>query len=266
MKILILFFIPLFLIVCKSTPVVEEVKPDYIEHDQKKFYPYQHPKAAPMISQIKDFESKVTSFSGDFKMRIKTGTDLSETNLLNGKILFDKGSGKVKIQLMEPFLGFILTQILANANTIQIKSAGTSGIRTQRMGDITILDPKTGKPVTIPFPAIYHTIAFNLVKEFQANTSYFSPDESRVLVNKNLDTYQYVFTPEGLDALDYTSGETKIKAISKVEQKNLESFHPPIRISTRVKDKTTNEDTGLVEIKYTNIKKESQIPDSEFQF
>jgi hypothetical protein len=262
-----LFAIVIFILVACRTPEPKEdiVVPSYIEHEQKKFYLYTDKKSKPLIDRLLGFETQVSSFYGEFMMRIKSGENLSESNILKGKIIFDKTSGKVKIQLMEPFFGMIVTQVLTDSNMVKIKSAGQK-LHTQPMGDIGILDPKTGKLIQIPFPVIYHSISYNFIKDFQTGQSYFSPEENRVLVKKETEVYQYVFLASGLDSLDYSSSNSKLKAIAQVDERKEDIFHPPIKISTRVKDTLTNKDTGLIEIKYTNVRKVDTVPLSEFQF
>ena len=255
-KLLSLFLLSIYFISCKTSPEIVESKPDYIELEQKKFYAFNEKLSQPLIQKIRKIQTTSTSFKGNFVMKIRSGKNLSESNVLKGSIDFQKATGRVKIQRMEPFFGMIVSTIEADKNSIFIKSAGQAPHK-QTMGDIQMIDPASGKTITIPFPVIYYSISLNFLDEFKQGTSFFSPTENRVLVKTpEEDIYQYVFSDTGLEALEYKANKKNVKAISRVTQKDKDNLHPPKEIGTRVTELDKGVDIGIIDIKYTKIIRE----------
>jgi hypothetical protein len=123
---------------------------------------------------------------------------------------------KVKIQLLDPFFGAILSQILANPNTIKIRQGGNDKLHVQKMGDIVIQDPSTGKIFRIPFPIIFYSIALDFTTEFTSEGSMLNPSEKKVKVVRNTDEYLYMFYDYGLESLEYISKDKNLQAKAKL--------------------------------------------------
>ena len=244
----------------------EILNPDGTKTVQRQFLKYSDPKSKPLVDLIESLERNSISFSGDFSMKIQTGEKLRESNNLNGKIYFDKLTSKVKIQLMEPFFGLIVSQIISDSENIQIKSSGRDGIHSQKMGDLYLVDPATRKQIIIPYPVIYFSIVQNFSTEFKSQNSQLSPLENRVFVKRGEDEYTYFFYDKGLASLELFSKLKNLKAISMVPENYRKGDNPPLRIITKVTDIYTSQETTLVEIQYKNIRKGILIPESTFNF
>ena len=200
LRILLSISIILFLGFCKTDK--ENIKdPDYTDSKQAQNLKYNDPRAKSLVEIVERLEKNSVSFTGEFSMKIQSGENLREVNNVNGKIFFDRPTGKVKIQLMEPFFGLIISQIISDSNTIRIKSSGQEKIYEQPMGDIHMVDPTSRKPIVIPYPIIYFTIAQNFIEEFKSDKSYLSPADKRVLVKRGNDEYKYTFYDKGLASL-----------------------------------------------------------------
>ena len=241
-------------------------KPDFDDTSQTQNLKYKDPRAKSLVEIVEKLEKESTSFTGEFSMKILSGDKLKEANTVNGKMFFDKSSGKVKIQLMEPFFGLIISQIISDSANIRIKSSGQEKIHEQPMGDIHIVDPTSRRPIVIPYPIIYFTIAQNFIEEFKSEKSYLSPSEKRVLVKRGADEYKYFFYENGLASLEYLSEEKNIKAICQVPEQYRTGGHPPGRLTTRVTDISQNVDTSQVDIQYKNVKRNVNIPANTFNF
>ena len=259
-----LTYLLIIFINCISTDEKQFI-PELNGGSQKQFYKYTDPKAKDLVRLVEDLENSSVSFTGEFSMKINSGENLKDSNSLKGKIYFDKSSGKVKIQLMEPFFGLIISQLISDGNSIQIKSSGSSNITTLRMGDILLTDPTTRKNIIIPYPVIHYSIVQNFSKEFKSNPTYLSPDEKKILVKKKSDDeYYYTFYEKGLESLEVYSKEKDLRAIATVPENYRKSDHPPSRIITRVTDRN-KKDTSRVDIQYTNIKKSVEISPQIFK-
>lgn len=265
-RLLIIFIFVLLFNSCSSEQTKETVKPEFIQEKQERFLKYTDKRSLPLIELVKNLETKVSSFRGEFTMKIQSGPGLSQKNNLKGEILFDKESKQVKIVIMDNFFGFVLSQVIANPKIIQVRSSLENKQFTQPMGDIRVKDNSTNKTITIPFHIIYYSILFDFDEEFKKENSFFSPNENRVQVKRGTDEYQYVFSETGLDILEYNSPNNNIKAVATATKKDPKGLHPPLKMSTRVTDISSQKDTGLVEIEYKKIIRKGKIPNSEFRF
>jgi len=230
--------------------------------DSKGFFKPNDKRSLTFLEFVKDLEVKSSSFTADFSLKIVTA---SETNNINGKIFYEKEGKKVKIQLLDPFFGAILSQILANPNQIKIKQGGNDKLHVQKMGDIVLQDPNTGKLFRIPFPIIFYSIALDFTTEFTSEGSMLNPSEKKVKVVRNTDEYLYVFYDSGLESLEYISKDKNLQAKAKVSESSKKGTHPPEKILTRVSEINTGKNISQVDIVYKNIKRALKIPDKEFQ-
>lgn len=260
-----LFLIGLFILVNCSLfqNKLPEEKVEFTESlDNKGFFKPEDKRSISFLEFVKDLEEKSSSFTSEFSLKIVTG---NETNAINGKIFYEKEGKKVKIQLLDPFFGAILSQILANPNTIKIKQGGNDKLHVQKMGDIVIQDPSTGKLFRIPFPIIFYSIALDFTAEFTSRESLLNPSEKKVKVTRNSDEYLYVFYDSGLESLEYRSPDKNLQAKAKVSELAKKGTHPPERILTRVSEITSGKNISQVDIVYKNIKRTTKISDKEFQ-
>ena len=260
---LILFFLIIFINCNTFQKKATEETVEFSEVlDSKGFFKPNDKRSLTLLEFVKDLEVKSSSFTADFSLKIVTG---SETNNINGKIFYEKEGKKVKIQLLDPFFGAILSQILANPNLIKIKQGGNDKLHVQKMGDIVLQDPNTGKLFRIPFPIIFYSIALDFTSEFTSEGSMLNPSEKKVKVVRNTDEYLYMFYDSGLESLEYISKDKNLQAKAKVSESSKKGTHPPERILTRVSEINTGKNISQVDIVYKNIKRAMKIPDKEFQ-
>ena len=262
------YFLLLILLVtyfnCKEKPL-EKVEYETEKKTEKKAkVTIADPATKPLIDLIKNLEASANSFSAEFKMKIQSGENLEQLDKLNGQMFFDKNSGKVKIQLADPFFGLILTQVVSDNKTIKIKMAGMDKIQTQPMGDIKIQDPKTQKIHTIPFSVIYISISRKFLEEFSTGETTFDMENRIVTVNKADEEYRYKFDETNLQNLELFSKPKNIKAVASVIEKDSKNLHPPKKLGTRVTRMSDNVDTNRIEIEYLKVKRMQKIPQSVF--
>lgn len=250
---------------CKSGDVKEEAV-DYAEDSKDGFFGLADKRNTEFLAFTQKLESESGSFSGDFKMQIKSGEGLNTTNNLEGKVFFDKGTKRVKIELLIPILGWKLSQIISDGEKISIQSAGESKVHNQPMGDIIILDPNTRKKIPIPFPVIYHSLTLNFSEGFKSTNTKMNPTDKKVKVIRGSDEYLYAFYEGGLDSLEFKSNQKNLQAKCKVPDSARQGAHPPPRMLTRVTEISTGKDYSTVDVQYKNMKKMSSIPGSVFQF
>lgn len=251
-----------FTVFCTDKSAIKEDVVYSEESGLKGFNLLSSPKNEDFRSFLSELEKNSSSFTSDFSMKIQTGADISN---LNGVIFFDKTKEKLKIQLQDPFFGMIVSQILSDASTIKIKSAGKSDIHSQPMGDIRISDPSNGKKVvTVPFKVIFHMIALNFQKEIQEKKAFVKKETRTLKLVQDSEEFIYEFHDKGLKSIEYIGSGTQAK--SSVPEKFQSAKHPPLVMITRVTDKSTGRESGLVEIKMKNLSQKNSIPASVFQF
>lgn len=250
---------------CVERPI-KEPQPEFTDNKIKEQYKFNDPRSKVLQNMIENIEKNSQSFQGEFSMKIRNGENLRDVNSLNGKIFFDKNTSKVKIQLMEPFFGLIISQIISDPETIKIKSSGKDNIHTQKMGDLYLTDPTTKKQIIIPFPIIYYSIVGDFTKNFQNSNSSFSPSENKVKIIKDGEDLTYTFYDKGLLSLELFAKLKNLKAISEVPANFRNGDNPPLRIITVVTDIYTSKETNQVDIQYKNIKKNVTLSESIFTF
>ncbi len=263
----ILFSLILILQNCScSEGTIKDTQPTFSNNKIKESYKFNDSRSKGLLNLIDTIEKSSQSFQGEFSMKIKNGENQRDINNLNGKIFFDKNTSRVKIQLMEPFFGLIISQIISDEETIKIKSSGRDNIHTQKMGDLFLTDPATRRQIIIPFPIIYYSIVQNFSKNFMNENSYFSPSENKVKVIKDGEDLTYTFYEKGLISLELFAKLKNLKAISEVPLNFRTGENPPLRVITIVTDIYTSKETNHVDIQYKNLKKNVIIPQSIFTF
>jgi hypothetical protein len=264
----ILQFVILGLYNCKKE-IVNEAIPQELEYEDsssnKSFLPPSNKKVEPFLKNIDEIESKLESFEGDLNLKI-IRYDVQEKLNISGKIFFEKEGKKLKIQLFDPFFGMIISQILADPFSIQIKGAGNDKIFSQGMENFMIKDPQTNREFRIPFPVIFQIISLNFRNEFTKPDTLINPAERKVKIKKNTDEFHYTFIDEGLDSLEYFSPEKNFQTKTKISETNQKGVHPPNKILTRITDITQSKDLSLVETNLKNLKKVKKIDDKIFRF
>lgn len=255
-RILFLVLIVLF-VSCQSTEVED---PNFLGKAEGKYLPAKDTSSQTFLKQVLEKNPNFPSFKSDFSMQIQTFIPKKENVYLDGKVYFSKETKQIKIQLMDQFFGMVFSELIANADQIQLKPTSTKEIQTLPMGDILIQDPNTGKKYTIPFPVIYSYLTGNYIDEIQNQKARFNTNDSRVYLTKLDGEYEYFFQDGNLDRLELTSNKRGLKAIAIVKS-NQKQTHPPKEITTKVISLDTEKENVLIQIKL----KKSQITEVSSQ-
>ncbi|TGL02235.1 hypothetical protein EHQ43_17910 [Leptospira bouyouniensis] len=253
----VIFVFILFFGSCQSTEVED---PNFLGKAEGKYLPAKDTSSQTFLKQVLDKNPDFPSFKSDFSMQIQTFVPKKDNVYLDGKVYFSKETKQVKIQLMDSFFGMVFSELIANADQIQLKPTSTKEIQTLPMGDILIQDPNSGKKYTIPFPVIYSYLTGNYINEIQNQKARFNTNDSRVYLTKQDGEYEYFFTEGNLDRLELTSGKRGLKAIAIVKS-NQKQTHPPKEITTKVVSLDTEKENVLIQIKL----KKSQITEVSSQ-
>ncbi|TGL46793.1 hypothetical protein EHQ59_17315 [Leptospira kemamanensis] len=252
MMIRILFiFLTVTFLSCVSAEVED---PNFLGKAEGKYLPSKDTSSQAFLNQVLEKNPNFPSFRSDFSMQIQTFVPKKENVNLDGKVYFAKDTKQIKIQLMDSFFGMVFSELIANADQIQIKPTSTKEIQTLPMGDILIQDPGTGKKYSIPFPVIYSYLTGNYINEIQNQKARFNTSDGRVYLTKQDGEYEYFFREGSLDRLELTSGKRGLRAIALVKT-NGTQVHPPKEITTKVVSLDTEKENVLIQIKL----KKSQI-------
>ncbi|WCL48316.1 hypothetical protein [Leptospira sp. GIMC2001] len=252
MKLFLLIQIVFLLTHCVSLSSPEPDSIEFAEGRQINYYKMSDKRNQKFLQEITGIQDKHQSFISSFSLRIDRVHPNKENFNADGKIWFLKETGQVKIQLMDNFFGMIFSEVLATPNQIQVKTAKENKIFTQPMDDLSIMDPSKGKAITIPFPVIYYAITGAFIEEFQANPSFFSPEERRTLVKKNGDEFDYFFEEGRLQSIEWTSTRKGMKAISKAEGK---ISIPPEFLATKIVELGSDKETVFIQTKLRSIQR-----------
>ncbi|AVQ11964.1 Uncharacterized protein XB16_1634 [Leptospira santarosai] len=255
-NILMLF---LFFGECVTTPIEEISFPD---KGNLKFLSSKNPEAARVLKSVRDLETKNSSYSGEFSMRIENFIPKKESFSADGKILYDKPSGKMYIELSDPFFGMIVSRVFTDGNSIRIKTAN-EGTRIFPMGDILFKEPSGKKQSTIPFPVLYSLLSNNSSGLAGTDPTFVNLSEKAILVKKPGEDVTFWMTDFGISSVELLSKKNNLKAITKVQ--GTVSFPPKITI-TRIVEPKTNLDWNKIEIKMKRVVLSETIPASKFQF
>ncbi|AXX15966.1 hypothetical protein [Leptospira borgpetersenii] len=244
---------------CTTTQIEEISFPD---KGNLKFLSSKNPEAARVLKSVRDLETKNSSYSGEFSMRIENFIPKKESFSANGKILYDKPSGKMYIELSDPFFGMIVSKVYTDGNSIRIKTAN-SGTQILPMGDILFKDPSGKKQSTIPFPVLYSLLSNNSSGLAGNDPTFVNLSERAILVKKPGEDITFWMTDSGISSVELLSQKSNLKAITKIQ--GTVSFPPKITV-TRIVEPKTNLDQNKIEIKMKKIALFETIPDSKFQF
>nr|WP_100765720.1 hypothetical protein [Leptospira ellisii]PJZ91347.1 hypothetical protein CH379_19165 [Leptospira ellisii] len=255
-----IFFVYSILIMNCTAPQIEEVS--FPDKGNLKFLPAKNVQAAQILKAVRDLENKNTSYSGEFSMRIENFVPKKESFSADGKILYDKPSGKMYIELADPFFGMIVSRVFTDGNWIHIKTANAQ-TQILPMGDIVFKDPSGKKQSTIPFPVLYSLLSNNSTGLAGSDPTYVNLSERAILVKKPGEDVTFWTTETGIASVELLSKKSNLKAITKV--KGAVSF-PPKTTVTRIVEPGSNADQNRIEITMKRISISDTIPASKFQF
>lgn len=247
---------------CRSAEIAEE---SFADKAKQGYYPKTSPQAKELLKELEPIFLKYTSFQGEFSMQIQTQSPNKQNVFLDGRIFLSQESGKIKIQLMDNFMGLMFSELIASKDRIEIKASQSPKPISQPMGDILLVDPNTGKPILMPFPIIYQYLTGDFRKEIESPKARFHSLEKRILLDRNDGQYEYFFNKDGLERIELLSELRGIRAFSSVKEKDPENLHPPKSILTKVSSLKDEKETAMVLIKMKKVKRTS-IPESVFQF
>lgn len=239
---------------------IKEITPEEVEFteiDRTKYYPFQHPKNQGWIENIKKIQENHQAFFADFSLRIDRYHPKKETFYSDGKIYYSKNTNNLKIQLMDSFFGMVFSEILADKETIKIKSSKDEAIKSQPMGDILLFDPSKNKDITIPFPVIYYFIQGNFFDDFSKNPTYLSPEERKVIVNRGSDRFIYYFSENFLQSIEWKSPYQNTSAIAKLVGK---PTFPPNHLVTKILEDGRDKEVMMIVIQLKNIQRKEPNP------
>jgi hypothetical protein len=239
---------------CNSLQSPEPDSIEFIEKDQVRFYKYNDKKNKLFIEEILAFQGKHESFIANFSIRIDRITPKKESFNADGKIWFLKETGQVKIQLMDNFFGLVFSEVLATSDEIQVKTSQDEKIHKQKMGDLMLYDPGKKKPIVLPFPVIYYYITGEYNKEFQNNPTFMNSEARRVQVKKKEDLFEYFFDKDGLSALEWSSTNKGVKAISIPNGKRT---IPIESLLTKIVEVEQDKEQVIIQTKMRSIQKKS---------
>ncbi|XDD48777.1 outer membrane lipoprotein carrier protein LolA [Leptospira sp. WS92.C1] len=260
LKLHFLFLIAfVFLSECTTTQIEEISFPD---KGNLKFLPAKNAQAALVLKSVRELEEKNTSYSGEFSMRIENFVPKKESFSADGKIFYDQPSGKMYIELSDPFFGMIVSRVFTDGVSIRIKTASNAP-QVLPMGDIVFTDPSGKKQSTIPFPILYSLLSNNSSGLAGKDPIYVNLSEKAILVKKPGEDVTFWMTDFGIVSVELLSKKSNLKAITKVQ--GTVSF-PPKTTITRIVEPNTNLDRNKIEIRMKKVTLSQTIPDSKFQF
>jgi len=230
---------------CAGIQEIEEA--DFISGQKIRYYSSLHPESVKMIQRIRANEEK-RSYQALYDMKIVTEYPVKKNFSAKVKVVSDPGSMKVRIFLMDPFFGMVFSQVIADENTISIKSG--DNIDKIPMGDLVLNDPKTERKIVIPFTVIYSFLVSRPLRELQNHPAFYNNAAEMCTVRKPGEKFTYQFYEGRLRAVELFSEKTGTRAIAAVEN----SVFPPTSLSAKVVDNRLNRQKDLVMLKRRSIR------------
>lgn len=259
---LIFLWFLVFTYSCKTADIAEE---NFSDKARSGYFPKNSGPARELLRELEPIFSKYNSFQGDFSMQIQTTSPNKQNVFLDGRIYLSQESGKVKIQLMDNFMGLLFSELIATKERIEIKAAQSPKPISQPMGDILLVDPNSQKPILMPFPIIYQYLTGDFRKEIESPKARFQAQEKRIFLERQDGQYEYFFSENSLERIELVSEVRGIRAFSSVKEKEVGNLHPPKSILTKVSSLKDEKETAMVLIKMKKVKR-GLVPDSVFQF
>ncbi|EPG75969.1 putative lipoprotein [Leptospira fainei serovar Hurstbridge str. BUT 6] len=218
---------------------------------------------AKFLDEVRKLEDAGSSYTGDFEIRIQNFVPKKDIFSLNGKIYYDKPSGKMQIELTDRLFGISVSKVYTDGELIRIKTATQDKIHEQPMDDIIIADPNGGKQTVVPFPVIYHLLSNRNVKLFQPDRTLVHPKEGIILVRKSGEEWTYYVTDKGIATVEWNSSRKNVKALTSVQ--GTVEFPPKLTL-TRIVSREDGSDQNRIEIKMKRTSRTENIASSLFGF
>ena len=253
----------LFIILLTSciSPGIEEI--EFLSGNKIQYLPFATKQSQSFLAELKKLDYKPESYIASFKMQIQSFHPEKRNFNAKGKVFFQKETGKIKIQLMDSFFGMIFSQIISDSKSMELKTAGQDKTQKMPMGDIQILDPKSGKLIVIPFQVIYEFLSLGHLNLLTDKNNFFSHEEKRILSVFPDKKLIYQFDKTGLLSVELQSISRNVRAIARVSRSGI---YPPENIITRVTGYSDKTEKDLVSITVTNVKKTARIEENTFRF
>ncbi|PJZ66474.1 hypothetical protein CH371_09455 [Leptospira wolffii] len=232
------------------TADIEEIP--FKQKGKLKFYSAKSKEGSKYLESLRKLEESNTSYSGEFDIRIQNFFPNKEVFSLNGKIHYDKPSGKMQIELTDKLFGIVVSKLYTDGEIIRIKAASVEKVHEQPMDDIVLSDPNTGKKTVVPFPVIYHLLSNRNAQLFRPEWTLVHPGEGIIFVRKPGEEWTYYASEKGFYSVEWDSSGKNVKAVTNV-QGDLE--FPPKLTVTRIVSRDQGTDQNRIEIKMKKVNK-----------
>ncbi len=251
----------LFTIANCVTAEIEEIP--FRQKGKLRFLSAKSKDGSKYLEGLRKLEESNTSYTGEFDIRIQNFFPKKDVFALNGKILYDKPSGKMQIELMDKLFGIVVSKVYTDGELIRIKAATVDKIHEQPMDDIVLSDPNTGKQTVVPFPVIYHLLSNRNAQLFQPQWTVVHPGEGIVLVRKPGEEWTYYTSEKGFHSVEWDSSGKNVKAVTNVLG---EVEFPPKTTVTRIVSRMDGSDQNRIEIKMKKINRMESLNQIVFGF
>ncbi|PJZ68282.1 hypothetical protein CH373_10425 [Leptospira perolatii] len=216
---------------------------------------------AKFLEEVRKLEGFSTSYTGDFEIRIQNFFPKKDVFALEGKIYFDRPSGKMQIELNDRFFGISVSKVFTDGDMIRIKTANSDKVHEQPMDDIVLSDPNSGKQTVVPFPVIYHLLSNRNMNLFQPDWTLVQPGERIILVRKPGEQWTYYTTEKGISTVEWDSKKKNVKALTSVLG---DVDFPPKVTVTRIVSREDGKDQNRIEIRMKRTNRTENLPLSVF--
>ncbi|TGK17583.1 hypothetical protein EHO61_14165 [Leptospira fluminis] len=253
--------LPLLLLAGCATAEIEEIS--FPSKGKLVFTSAKSKEGSKFLEEVRRIEDKGTSYSGEFEIRIQNFVPKKDVFSLNGKIYYDKPTGKMQIELTDRLFGISVSKVYTDGEQIRIKTAAQEKIHEQPMDDILLSDPNGGKSTIVPFPVIYHLLSSQNIRLFQPNSTLVQPKERIILVRKGGEEWTYYVTEKGVSTVEWNSSRKNVKAVTSVQG---EVEFPPKVTLTRIVSREDSSDQNRIEIKMKKTNRIESVSPSVFGF
>ncbi|TGK01092.1 hypothetical protein EHO59_11565 [Leptospira semungkisensis] len=244
-----------------ATTEIEEIP--FRQKGKIKFWSAKSKDGQKYLDGLRKLEETNTSYSGEFDIRIQNFFPKKDVFSLSGKIMYDKPTGKMQIELTDKLFGISVSKVFTDGNTIRIKTASVDKVHEQPMDDIVLSDPNTGKQTIVPFPVIYYLLSNRNAQLFKPEWTIVQPTEGIVLVRKPGEEWTYYTKEKGIYSVEWDSSGKNVKAVTNV-QGELE-FPPKVTV-TRIVSRTDGSDQNRIEIKMKKVNRTDSLNQVVFGF
>ncbi|TGL65742.1 hypothetical protein [Leptospira sarikeiensis] len=256
-----LFFCILLVFQSCVTTDIEEI--NFRQKGKIKFWNAKSKDGAKFLEGLRKLEESNTSYTGEFDIRIQNYFPKKDIFSLSGKISYDKPSGKMQIELMDKLFGISVSKVFTDGQTIRIKSATVDKIHEQKMDDIILSDPNTGKQTVVPFPVIYYLLSNRNAELFKPEWTLVQPNDGIVLVRKPGEEWTYYTAENGIRSVEWDSSGKNVRAVTSVQG---EMEFPPRTTITRIVSRKDGSDQNRIEIKMKKVTRTDKLNQVVFGF